>query len=87
MYIYGFIAGISAIWDVVRSNVHWTIGDGATVSFWSDNWIQSIGPLKNYAVQPHGAELERLTIAEMVTADGEWKWDLFQHFVTGLASP
>ncbi|KAK9020797.1 hypothetical protein V6N11_010811 [Hibiscus sabdariffa] len=42
-------------------------------------WIRNLGPLVEYVSSPNIADLGSPKVAEMVTADGVWRWEVFSH--------
>ncbi|KAA3480824.1 Retrovirus-related Pol polyprotein LINE-1 [Gossypium australe] len=48
---------LSKAWPLLRENLMWSVGDGATICGWIDNWIPDTGPLLSYV-----SALERLNL-------------------------
>ncbi|KAK8630332.1 hypothetical protein V6N13_079130 [Hibiscus sabdariffa] len=67
---------ICSVWETVRLNVVWNIGDGQQVDFWNDPWLESLGPLVVYLRNP-GA-VGSCTVATMVDELGNWDWPKLQ---------
>lgn len=42
---------MQSTWDKVKSNLVWRIVDGQRTHFWTDTWVQGLGPLKDYVVE------------------------------------
>ena len=65
----------------MNQNVRWNLGDGKTVLFWKDSWLESNGPLINH-INP-GTQVDTInhTVANMVDSSGNWKWEEFAHLL------
>lgn len=48
-YIWRFIVGV---WDEIRRNVYWFIGNGRSTSFREDVWVPALRPLTAHYVSP-----------------------------------
>ncbi|KAG8499648.1 hypothetical protein CXB51_006070 [Gossypium anomalum] len=71
---------LSKIWSLFRENLILSIGDGASVRCWKDNWILGMGPL--FLKIPSSTNLDLdYSIREMVKLDGSWNLDLFRIWV------
>ncbi|KAK8664047.1 hypothetical protein V6N13_083850 [Hibiscus sabdariffa] len=72
--------GMSMIWKEVSKRIIWRVGHGKDIDFWWDKWVPDVGALHlhvpSYQVCPTG-----VTVADMATGDGEWRWEAFQHMV------
>ncbi|KAK8644136.1 hypothetical protein V6N13_123451 [Hibiscus sabdariffa] len=68
---------MSTIWNVVRTNIVWTIGAGRTTDFWRDPWIDEVGPLADYIPVTALATIGPSHVASMVDDTGQWKWNDF----------
>uniref|UniRef100_A0A6N2N1I9 Reverse transcriptase zinc-binding domain-containing protein n=1 Tax=Salix viminalis TaxID=40686 RepID=A0A6N2N1I9_SALVM len=68
-------------WEVVNQNVSWNLGEGKTVLFWKDSWLENNGPLINL-INP-GLQVDTInhTVANMVDRSGNWKWEEFAHLL------
>ncbi|CAA0840318.1 Unknown protein [Striga hermonthica] len=75
------IQAIKKVWPSVRRGVRWSIGDGATVRFWRDNWTHSPHPIINEALGPVPDDQLDWTVSDYVDDLGQWRWDLFSHLV------
>lgn len=47
---------LDPLWEDIRANTRWEVGDGQSVRFWSDHWVGDLGPLKLLASAPLGQE-------------------------------
>ncbi|KAL4354865.1 hypothetical protein GQ457_06G014830 [Hibiscus cannabinus] len=65
-----------SVWDTVRLNVVWNIGDGQQVDFWNDPWLGSLGPLVVYLRNP--SSIDSCTVAAMIDEHGNWDWPKLQ---------
>ncbi|KAE8674714.1 hypothetical protein F3Y22_tig00111721pilonHSYRG00154 [Hibiscus syriacus] len=63
--------GLSLIWDDLRRNIAWTVGNGHTLNFWNDNWVPNLGPLRHHALRPDLVD-EDTSIVDFATIDGHW---------------
>uniref|UniRef100_A0A6N2M5M2 Reverse transcriptase zinc-binding domain-containing protein n=1 Tax=Salix viminalis TaxID=40686 RepID=A0A6N2M5M2_SALVM len=68
-------------WDTVRQNVSWQLGNGSHISFWKDKWVGDYGPLINLLNPEATVNTLHYTVADMVDSGGNWKWELFAHFL------
>lgn len=69
------------MWNCFSSNSSWTVGNGYSVSFWHDHWLDSMGPLIAYVVNDLPPAICKLTLKDMVSVDGCWKWSLFKQWL------
>ncbi|KAL4309954.1 hypothetical protein GQ457_01G030200 [Hibiscus cannabinus] len=67
---------VCSVWETVRLNVVWNIGDGQQVDFWYDSWLGSLGPLAGYVRNPN--VIVPCTVAAMVDDLGNWDWPKLQ---------
>ncbi|KAK8570659.1 hypothetical protein V6N13_103063 [Hibiscus sabdariffa] len=72
---------MSTIWNVVRTNIGWTIGAGRTTDFWRDPWIDEVGPLADYIPVTALATIGPSPVASLVDDTGHWKWYLFEYIL------
>lgn len=72
---------IARVWADSAINFLWSIGDGATIRFWSDPWLCDTGPLKllSFADIP-ACELHR-PLKDFLDDNGNWDWSLFRHLL------
>ncbi|KAK8685202.1 hypothetical protein V6N13_041208 [Hibiscus sabdariffa] len=73
--------GLEVIWNNVRNNLTWNVGDGQSISFWHDTWVPGYDPLSNYFSADLATSLPSACLANMVTNSSEWNWNLFQHLL------
>ena len=66
---YGFLYGK----DHVKSAICWSVGSGATVRFWWDNWGVEDKPLILNASSRAPMEIIINKVLDFVTQDGNWK--------------
>ncbi|KAK8606790.1 hypothetical protein V6N13_052547 [Hibiscus sabdariffa] len=59
----------------------WNVGDGKSVDFWRDHWIQGTGPLINYVSNRHANSLTPILVADMVDAAGSWHWSRLENML------
>ncbi|XP_012487975.1 uncharacterized protein LOC105801186 [Gossypium raimondii] len=71
---------LSKIWPLLRENIAWSIGDGATARCWKDPWIPGMGPLISKIFHSANLDLD-CCVREMVNSDGSWNLDLFHAWV------
>ncbi|KAL1071464.1 hypothetical protein V6Z11_D11G091000 [Gossypium hirsutum] len=71
---------LSKIWPLLRENIAWSIGDGASARCWIDPWIPSMGPLISKISHSANLDLD-CCVREMVNSDGSWNLDLFRAWV------
>ncbi|KAL4369464.1 hypothetical protein GQ457_05G026030 [Hibiscus cannabinus] len=64
--------GLSVVWENVRNNVNWSFVHGYNFYFWCDSRIGTICSLINYVTPSIASRLMAVSMAEMVTANGEW---------------
>ncbi|MBA0754873.1 hypothetical protein Gogos_021706 [Gossypium gossypioides] len=72
---------LSKIWPLLRENLAWSIGDGASARCWKDPWIPSMGPLISSIPSYANLDLD-CCVREMVNSDGCWNLDLFRVWVS-----
>ncbi|KAK8560895.1 hypothetical protein V6N13_026330 [Hibiscus sabdariffa] len=65
-----FWRGLSMVWDIVRSNIVWNLGDGSTVEFWHDAWAGELGPLRMLCSPQLQQSMPHILVRDMVTSDG-----------------
>ncbi|KAK8654455.1 hypothetical protein V6N13_128423 [Hibiscus sabdariffa] len=68
------------VWNDVRSNIIWSIGSGHDIDFWRDVWIEEVGPLISH-VDTRFVHQCVVSVAQMVSAAGEWRWELFDYLL------
>ncbi|KAK8631589.1 hypothetical protein V6N13_028372 [Hibiscus sabdariffa] len=73
--------GLGLIWNDVRDNLVWNVSNGRLVDFWYDAWIPELGPLVNHLVSNRFVP-DKVVVASMVNAHGEWIWDQFRHWLS-----
>ncbi|WCJ31853.1 Polynucleotidyl transferase ribonuclease H-like superfamily protein [Euphorbia peplus] len=64
----------------------WTIGDGTTTKFWTDNWVGDLGPLILLSTGPISEGTLHLSVADMVDDIGRWRWHLFHHLLPDMCN-
>ncbi|KAK8979333.1 hypothetical protein V6N11_000482 [Hibiscus sabdariffa] len=67
---------VCSVWEIVRLNVVWNIGDRQQVDFWYDSWLGSLGPLAGYV--RNMADIAPCNVAAMVDELGNWDWPRLQ---------
>ncbi|KAE8727457.1 hypothetical protein F3Y22_tig00005459pilonHSYRG00102 [Hibiscus syriacus] len=56
-------------------------GNGQKVDFWFDAWLDDYGPLINHVTSAGAIGLQKVTAADMVDAQGNWRGDCFESFL------
>ncbi|XP_052484875.1 uncharacterized protein LOC128039968 [Gossypium raimondii] len=67
---------LMSVWETLRENVTWRVGDRCDVKFWTDSWFRGLGPLINYCTKAQPS-FSDVSIYGMVTNDGDWNWYCF----------
>ncbi|CAL1375573.1 unnamed protein product [Linum trigynum] len=77
--------GIVDTWPILKQQVVWDIREGHNVQFWMDPWLAE-GTILSEHIIGNGEGINwHATVAEMVTIEGEWKWeDLAPHLTQNL---
>lgn len=70
--------GICKNWNLVEKNMVWRVGNGNSISFWSDPWVPNLGRLMDSARLPISQREEGERIHHFVTASGQLN---FNHFM------
>ncbi|KAJ4835906.1 hypothetical protein Tsubulata_006169 [Turnera subulata] len=78
----GLWRALSAVWPNFRSLIGWEVHDGNSVSFWSDRWLTDDACLADNSVSPILPALLMNSVAQMVSPEGEWKWEVLSPFVS-----
>ncbi|WCJ29111.1 hypothetical protein M5689_010768 [Euphorbia peplus] len=60
------------------SGLAWSIGDGKSVSFWDDIWLDDL-KLREAAITSIPSELSDYKVADFLRADGQWNWDMLEN--------
>ncbi|CAN1760287.1 hypothetical protein LINPERHAP1_LOCUS7475 [Linum perenne] len=75
--------GIRRTWSTMALACQHSIRDGKSTLFWQHRWLDSGDRLADWALGSiDNTEMNR-TVAEMVTDDGDWNWNL----LTSLLPP
>lgn len=56
--------GIMSMSQVIKSSVTWSIGDGRLMKFWTDEWLEGVGPLVNHVASPSQIQNLDLSVKE-----------------------
>ncbi|KAJ4843273.1 hypothetical protein Tsubulata_009883 [Turnera subulata] len=72
---------ISEVWPRFLNGVLWRIGNGTGISFWFDKWGGCERALAFLVHKEIPSILVGATVAEMVTASGQWDWAKFQELL------
>lgn len=67
------------LWDEFSMGLSWSLGNGEALRFWSDNWLNSRGPLRLLAFRPFSDSELNLPISHFVSPSGAWRPDLYEH--------
>ncbi|KAK8678727.1 hypothetical protein V6N13_144214 [Hibiscus sabdariffa] len=70
--------GLSIIWPHVRINLQWLVGNGSDARFWHDPWLRDVGHLFRLVLQDVVSFLGVPSVADMVTSQGDWRWDVLK---------
>ncbi|KAA3474835.1 GTP cyclohydrolase 1-like [Gossypium australe] len=68
---------LSKVWPLLRENLMWSVGDGAKICGWKDNWIPDAGPLLSYVFALERINLDS-TLKDWVLPDGSWNIDMLR---------
>ncbi|KAK9046620.1 hypothetical protein V6N11_052505 [Hibiscus sabdariffa] len=60
-------------------------GDGSLVDFWYDSWVGDLSPLCLLCPSSLQQRLPYVSVRDMVTTIGEWRWDGIQHMLSEAA--
>lgn len=63
------------------NGVRWIVGNGSAVRFWDDIWLPSRTILQNVAIAEIPEELRNVSVADMSTIEGGWRFDLFSEYL------
>ena len=66
----------------MSKGIGWVLGDGKRVRFWKDIWLDLSRRLVDYATLEVPKHLVQLLVCDVVDRNGQWAWDLFQHFLS-----
>ncbi|KAL4384144.1 hypothetical protein GQ457_15G026400 [Hibiscus cannabinus] len=62
---------LSNVWDSVRANVSWIVGNGLDVNVWNDTWVPSLGPLR-FWLRCSPMAVASINFADLVIHGSEW---------------
>ncbi|KAK8985734.1 hypothetical protein V6N11_068973 [Hibiscus sabdariffa] len=65
---------LSSVWDVVRDNVYWLVGNGADIHVWDDTWVSSLGPLRQWLRLPKHV-VDNIKFNDLLLHNGQWDID------------
>jgi len=68
------------LWPNFKDNSFWSLGDGKKVDAWDNAWIDNGIIIANLNVQIP-SELIGCKVADLVDANGMWKWNLFHNWL------
>ncbi|KAK9001422.1 hypothetical protein V6N11_083206 [Hibiscus sabdariffa] len=60
---------LSNVWDTVRENIFWLVGDGNDVHLWNDTWVPSLGHLRPWASST-SSNIDDLHFEDLLLDDG-----------------
>lgn len=63
---------ISKAWDDTEMHITWKPGDGCTIRFWSDAWLDDIRPLKFLAFADISEEDQKKPLQAYVDSSNSW---------------
>ncbi|KAK8508692.1 hypothetical protein V6N11_037646 [Hibiscus sabdariffa] len=66
-----FWRALSNVWDSVRDNVSWIVGNGMDVNVWNDTWVPSLGPLRLW-LRSSPLVVASLTFDDLLLHDRQW---------------
>ena len=55
--------------QLVKEGIRWIPGNGHSIKFWQDDWL-GVGPLLKYTRTGIPQEVEELTVADYMDAEG-----------------
>lgn len=62
--------GIKAIWNKFTSNLQWVVGNGQSIRFWVDKWVDGCLALKDYVSGHLPTKWDSIKVSEMVDQEG-----------------
>ena len=71
--------GICGVWPNLLRGLTWVIGNGKSVRFWLDSWVENERPLIKKATAAVSDVHFLRKVAEYVDEDGQWLWQDFVH--------
>lgn len=72
-----FWKSLSSVCEDLELGMMWKVGDGKSISFWSDHWVGDGGPLYHLAFAPIPVAAHRLNLAHYMNEVGTWEWSAF----------
>ncbi|KAK9003828.1 hypothetical protein V6N11_018724 [Hibiscus sabdariffa] len=60
---------LSNVWDIVRKNIFWFVGDGNDVYLWNDTWLLTLGPPRPWA-SLNSSNIDNLYFEDLLLDDG-----------------
>ena len=64
------VRSLATVWDMVKQNVYWVLGNGRTINFWTDEWITEIRKLLPHCLDTSRIDTEAKA-TELVAPNGE----------------
>ncbi|KAE8719436.1 protein ETHYLENE INSENSITIVE 3-like isoform 1 [Hibiscus syriacus] len=71
---------LSKVWNHIRENVCWSIGDGQKTSFWHDVWINDMGFLQENVSTAHVPD-SLATVRDFTLNSGDWNLPLLRQIL------
>ncbi|CAA0836031.1 Polynucleotidyl transferase- ribonuclease H-like superfamily protein [Striga hermonthica] len=75
------LQSVRKIWPRVMAGTRWSIRDGRTVKFWTDNWLPSGINLSSIATGVIPRAMRDYPVCYFTSDVGEWKWLEFSHLL------
>ncbi|KAI9107301.1 hypothetical protein K1719_021689 [Acacia pycnantha] len=69
------------LWPRVLSNTHWDIGNGRSVSFWYDRWLDNDGVLADNCLRQPLDKGKEVRVRDMANDLGEWDMEKLREWV------
>ncbi|KAK9130409.1 hypothetical protein Sjap_010896 [Stephania japonica] len=65
---------ICKLWPTFLEGITLRLGNGASVKFWIDQWVEGQGRLLPFALKELTKEDLNASVNEFITVDGRWNW-------------
>ncbi|CAI9118064.1 OLC1v1019579C1 [Oldenlandia corymbosa var. corymbosa] len=73
--------GVFDAFHLVLKGTTWVIGNGRTVRFWEDQWIEGVGRLSDHIVNQVPVEWKWRPVADFASSNGSWDVAKFAPFL------
>ncbi|KAF7838390.1 ribonuclease H [Senna tora] len=64
---------IVRMWPKFYDHVSWAIGNGESINFWEDKWVEGLVELKSYCQNTEGIMLRKEHLIDYIDEAGNWK--------------